>query len=354
MAKKSMSLTYLLWLCGGFFGLHHFYLGRDIQGFLWWCTLGGYFGGWFRDFFFIPEYIRAANNDAEYNKKLSQTMRFYKIPPFSVWRFCGMVFVGYLWGSVIHSAIPREDFAGCNWNFLYGLVPLGCALGVWSVGNIGHEEGSFTWPLLAAYCTYPLYRYYQGDVSFTLMVLATAYAFEYKSKQWRRKIRARKNILRRTTILMICGCIYLTLWGCNVYFNGTITDADGEEIPIHEVLHHFFTSPWWKELGQSITDTWEFAHQHGWSEVWKMAIELLDPHGEQNAYSVLDIDSGANQTVINSKCRQLAVKWHPDKVKDPELKKEAQEKFYEIQQACELLSTSKAKRRRQNRRSQTN
>lgn len=41
-------------------------------------------------------------------------------------------------------------------------------------------------------------------------------------------------------------------------------------------------------------------------------------------------------------------------MKDPELKKEAQEKFYEIQQACELLSTNKAKRRRQNRKSQTN
>lgn len=85
---------------------------------------------------------------------------------------------------------------------------------------------------------------------------------------------------------MICGWIYLTLWGCNLYFNGTITDADGEEIPIHEVLHHFFTSPWWRELGQSISDTWEFAQKHGWNEVWKMAIELLDPHGEQNAYNV--------------------------------------------------------------------
>ncbi|KAK9499812.1 hypothetical protein O3M35_002782 [Rhynocoris fuscipes] len=353
MAKKSIGLTYLLWLCGGFFGLHHFYLGRDIQGFLWWCTLGGYFGGWFRDLFFIPEYIKAANNDADYNKRLAETMRFYKYPPFSVWRFCGMILVGYLWGSVIHSAVPRDDFAGYNWHFLYLLVPLGCAIGVWCVGNIGHEEGSFIWPLLAAYAAYPIYKYYAGDISFTVMVLASAYAFDMKSKQWRRKIRARKNILRRTTILMLCGCVYLGLWGCNVYFNGTITDAYGEEVPIHEVLHHFFTSPWWKELRQSIWDTIAFAQEHGWSEVWKMAIELLDPHGEQNAYNVLGLDSSANQTIINSRCRQLAVKWHPDKVKDPLLKKESQEKFYEIQQACELLSNSKAKRRRQNRKSQT-
>lgn len=44
----------------------------------------------------------------------------------------------------------------------------------------------------------------------------------------------------------------------------------------------------------------------------------------------------------------LSVKWHPDKVKDPAEKQIAQEKFYEIQQACEILSKNKAKRRRKN------
>lgn len=66
---------------------------------------------------------------------------------------------------------------------------------------------------------------------------------------------------------------------------------------------------------------------------------------------VLGLDLGANQTLINSKCRQLSVKWHPDREKDVNRKQDAQEKFYEIQQACELLSTSKAKRRRQNKKS---
>lgn len=78
MAKKSLFLTYLLWFFGGIFGLHHFYLGRDIQGFLWWCTLGGYVGGWLRDLFFIPEYTRAANHDSDFLKRLSDKMRLYK------------------------------------------------------------------------------------------------------------------------------------------------------------------------------------------------------------------------------------------------------------------------------------
>jgi DnaJ family protein C protein 22 len=79
MAEKSMVLTYLLWLVGGFLGLHHFYLGRDIQGFLWWCTVGGYFGfGWLGDLFYIPQYVKDANNDSDYLARLSHKMRTTK------------------------------------------------------------------------------------------------------------------------------------------------------------------------------------------------------------------------------------------------------------------------------------
>ena len=58
----SLCVTYLLWLLGGWLGLHHFYLGRDKQALVWWCLPGGYFGlGWFRDLWRIPEYVREAN-----------------------------------------------------------------------------------------------------------------------------------------------------------------------------------------------------------------------------------------------------------------------------------------------------
>lgn len=56
----------------------------------------------------------------------------------------------------------------------------------------------------------------------------------------------------------------------------------------------------------------------------------------------------ASQSEINSKCRTLSVKYHPDKVKDEDDKKIAQEKFYEVQQACEILSSSRVKRKRKN------
>ena len=52
-------MTYLLWLTGGWLGLHHFYLGRDKHALVWYCLPGGYFGfGWFRSetdrYIFLP------------------------------------------------------------------------------------------------------------------------------------------------------------------------------------------------------------------------------------------------------------------------------------------------------------
>lgn len=57
-------------------------------------------------------------------------------------RFVGGIMVGYFWGSLIHMAIPEAEFNGVDWRFLYWLTPIGVALGVWIVGNIGHEQGN--------------------------------------------------------------------------------------------------------------------------------------------------------------------------------------------------------------------
>jgi len=353
MSQKSLLLSYALWLVGGIFGLHHFYLGRDIQGFIWWCTLGGYCGaGWLRDLFLMPSYVKDANNDPEYLARLSQVMRFYKSPPFSTMRFLGEILIGYFFGCMINMAVPKEEIVGFDLEWLKFLVPLGVALGVWCVGNIGHEEGSFVWTLLAAYCSFPVYLRYDGDISYTIMVMITAYVFD-ANKKWKRKISKKRHLLKRTAVLVACGALYLGLWGSAIYYNGTITDSEGDEIPINEAANQFFNSLRWIDFQQAIFDSYNYFRQNGWQEFWKMALEILDSQGEDYALRVLGLDSSHNQTAINSKCRQMSVKYHPDKVKDPEEKKEAQEKFYEIQQACEILSTSRAKRRRKNKRSQT-
>lgn len=112
---------------------------------------GGYFGaGWFRDIWRIPEYVREANNDAEYLKDLSEYMRKHPRPPISVSlvkntsptttlkfrlvpqfsRILGQLLFGNILSVVLHLGIPnREDF-GIDLEFLpMILAPAATALG---------------------------------------------------------------------------------------------------------------------------------------------------------------------------------------------------------------------------------
>lgn len=61
--KKSVFVAYFLWLFGGLFGAHHFYLGRDKQAFVWFTTLGAFKIGWLGEISRIPRYVRQANED---------------------------------------------------------------------------------------------------------------------------------------------------------------------------------------------------------------------------------------------------------------------------------------------------
>lgn len=150
---------------------------------------------------------------------------------------------------------------------------------------------------------------------------------------------------------MVCGALYLTLWGSYFYFNGKITDSNGDEVPVHEAIRHFFSSALWTDLKQSLHDLYQYAQHHGWYEIWKQLIDLSDPQGEQNAYRVLGLGPHASQSEITAKWRSMSREWHPDKVKDPSKLREAQERFMEIQQAYEILSNIKNKRRRKNKKS---
>lgn len=62
---------------------------------------------------------------------------------------------------------------------------------------------------------------------------------------------------------------------------------------------------------------------------------------KRDYYEVLGLTKTASDAEIKSAYRKLALKWHPDK--NPDNKKEAEEKFKEINEAYQVLSDSKKK-----------
>lgn len=73
--KKSIVVAYVLWLFGGIFGMHHYYLGRDKHGFVWWTTLGGFGIGWLGEVLKVRKYVADANEDQKYMSELIGKMQ---------------------------------------------------------------------------------------------------------------------------------------------------------------------------------------------------------------------------------------------------------------------------------------
>lgn len=334
--QKSLFVTYLLWFLFGWFGLHHFYLGRDRHAFAWWSTFGGFFFlGWIRDFWRIPEYVDDANDEASYMVDLTQKMKIRKCPRFNVCRFAGEMVVGYLYGGFMRAALPEETFLSVE----VVLICVGITAGVHLIGNIGREKGGFTIPFIATLSTYLFLFYHDKDnVSYMYCALASSCAFNY-IREFRRTYEDR-SLCKRIFLMGMCMCLFMTLWGCFFYFNAEITTEDGETIKIRDSINHFFKSPAWLEFKNTMWELYEEGRKHGWKNIYDELVKALDPKGEANARKVLSVSESASEQEIKRSYKQLVRKWHPDKNKGNT--EEAEKKFMEIQEAYEIL-TSKRK-----------
>jgi len=187
MGKKNLFFTYVLWLFFGAFGLHHFYLGRDRQAFVWWSTFGGLFLlGWLRDLWRIPSYVDDANEEKDVMEELTRKMRLRNEPPFNISRFAGEMSVGYFYGILVRLAIPEE----APKSVVAFLVPLGIAVGIHLVGNIGREKGGFRYPFVACFISYLILYYFSGeDVSYMYCALFGSMTFNYFREY--RKVKAK-------------------------------------------------------------------------------------------------------------------------------------------------------------------
>lgn len=338
MGKKSLFLTYFLWFFFGWSGIHHFYLRRDKQAFVWWSTCGGFvYLGWIRDFWRIPEYVEDANDEPDYIDTLKQKMKLRKEPPFNSTRFAGQVLVGFFYGLLVRFAFPGEadeipiHIAGV-------LVCLGITAGVCLVGNIGRQQGPFFKPYLASLICYMLLSYLTDEPSYFYCSVASACTFTY-FRQYKGRYE-KKSFCTRITYLSCGAVVVFALWGSFFYFNASITLADGETIRLRESINHFFKSPAWLDFKKTMWEIYEEGQRRGWKQIWEQFIKAFDPTGEANAYKTLGIQPSASVEEIRRVYKKLVVKWHPDRYHGND-KEDAQKRFIDIQQAYELLGKRK-------------
>lgn len=340
--KKRASIAYFLWLIGGWFGLHHFYLGRDRQAFIWWCTGGGFFGlGCIRDLFCIGRYVEEANEGPQFVAYYTELLRTRKWPRFSISRFAGQLFVGAFFGFLASSAVPNE--VSDEFPLLRAiLVPYAVALGVHCVGNIGREEGSLKYAVIGSYI--PAVILFADPNNVVYLSICSAIFFR-RGVAYRRTPDHSKTegVCSRLIVLGLAGGLIWLAWGSAIYYNMSVTTADGESIRVKDALNHFFESPAWKDFKEVIGHIWTMIRERGWKEAYSEFVEALDPEGEAAAYKILDLEEGASQEQITQRYRKLVRKWHPDKHSGSG-KEEAAQRFMQVQEAYERLSTINARR----------
>ncbi|GAB5372120.1 hypothetical protein AAMO2058_001638200 [Amorphochlora amoebiformis] len=335
----SVSVAYLLWLIGGYLGLHHLYLGRPNHALLWLISGGGFGIGLIRDFFTMHDYTNNANIPFEPPADPLDKPR-------GSWsKFIGAyIFAGYL-RALCASAVPEELEMGEG----FMVIPhaIGVALGVYLVGNNGKEGGPFL-PTMLASLLCEFLRTFLLEEWGALLTLVPIYTFA-RYRVWvpfgltpqTEKRRCWTSLFKH----FLKGSFFLVLVLSFIYHNATITievNGHDETRKVKDQIIHIWRSPAVQEFFTVMGQVWVHVQHHGFQSFWDELVKNMDLDGEEHAYKVLGLEKGATDREIKRKYRSLARKYHPDKCFEPE----CEGIFREIQEAYENLKNVRSRESR--------
>lgn len=385
----STVLTYFLWLTAGWFGLHHFYLRRDRHAFVWLWTLGGGCGiGWLIEFFHLHRYVRASNMEEKYasgehpfpvaDTDPAQAKR----PPFAIRRFIGELFFGYWIGTILMITVP-EDIGKTYYQYLSSVAgPAGAALGIHTVANIGVEQCDLFLCLAFSYAALPFLLFLPQSYAIgtlTKGIILTSIAINYnpgsgdednedqksslsylrrawsiRSKRYRRTKPVKRHLCRRLGILVGCSTLFVACILTALYFNAYITTDYGEQLQMRVAIDNLLRSPGWAKFWDTTFVVLDRLWYGGTEQFFEQLYTAFDPEGELHAYEVLNLTANATEKEINERYKKLVRQFHPDRFPNvySEEKRKIEDRFIEIQQSYERISTIKMKRIMKNKRTE--
>jgi DnaJ family protein C protein 22 len=330
---KSLKKAYLCWLFGGLFGLHHAYLRRDKQAFVWFSTLGGFFIGFINDFFRISEYVKEANEEQEFAKKLENFKSQLKSPAFAKTNFLFSVLIGAFFNYILKNCVVIEldDDEEDNHTYrifiliLRFITPLVISTFVYLIGTEGPIQCKFRWPLFGAILGFivQLILLPNNFVCSLCSAFFLNWKVEWKHRQNETK-QVKRKLYKRIAYFSIGSVLVLSIFGLYVWNNATL-EVDGKQITLKESVKNFFNTQEMTELIEFLKTLWNFYQAHGWRKFVNNIYYGYDPEAIANAYNIIGLNEKASQNEVDMKCRNLSRKWHPDKFK---VKKENKTKFF--------------------------
>ena len=117
-------------------------------------------------------------------------------------------------------------------------------------------------------------------------VFSSAIFVNWKGKGWNKNFMRKRGFCKRICILTVCGLLYLSLWTSAIYFNANITTKDGDDVPLRDAVHNFFTSPAWKDKNERFRNLYRHYQFHGLKDLWNETVTVFDQIGEGKAYKV--------------------------------------------------------------------
>ncbi|RNA39038.1 dnaJ -like protein [Brachionus plicatilis] len=352
---KSIKTAYVIWLFGGLFGLHHFYLKRDKQGFIYMITLGGFLIAFLRDVYRLPEYVREANEDKIFMEKLRLQQDQLKTPLFMTSRFISSIAVGSLFGYLAMNCLSISgNELSYHWSeiLVKFLSPIIVACVVYLIGTEGPIRCSFEWPLLGSYISLFFDSIKQSTSIFNASIFA-ALLLNWNLK-WDNDYFERVNKRKLITRIFHLGlgfAIFSGLLGLFIWNNATL-EYKGEKVTISEYFEKLYNTEEMKKAREVLKMLWDFYQAHGLRRLINHFYYGYDPEAIAHAYKILELNERSTQQDIDQRCRMLSRKWHPDKYKDMEKKINAEKIFMDVQQSCNILSEHRRNRIDQNKKSE--
>uniref|UniRef100_A0A914VV41 DnaJ homolog subfamily C member 22 n=1 Tax=Plectus sambesii TaxID=2011161 RepID=A0A914VV41_9BILA len=339
--------AYVLWLCGGWFGAHHLYLGRICHGFAWFATGGGWLIGWLWDLIELRSYVDECNDVKSRIRQLDTN----RVASCSTNRFVGQLLLGSWLGTLavlaIHVFTSNPLFSACG-------AGIGVAWGVYVVGNIGLQRRDLVYIWLGAFST--AFVFIVVMQSYNGIVFAAIAATLVGNRSAKNRTSKPPHTMGHFLLWSSVFCALMALFLGNTVRHVLSTDlvVNGRRTNLGTIAYEYLTGAehhlpdgddvnWSRMDGESAKrkPTWQDYVASFVFDGWKEG-NLHQPVWNAYAYTTLGLDPYASPSEIHQRCQKLMKETHPDRAGQ-----QSQRRFISVRKACEIVDKWRQNQRQQ-------